>query len=144
MNWLTCVVVMVLLSFPTEAAGGIHDQATAEGVLLRLDGAYLAYSYDLGRIYGERVTFRLDGYEVVCGTLKIDIASRTFLAVGRVVLTKDGMSLEFDELLFEPGKTPSIGFLYGDEIKVLAFPDGRPLSEAERRPAGRGKPSSTT
>jgi hypothetical protein len=138
MSRVTFLTAAILLLFSPGATGRIQDPAT-EGILLRLDGAYLAYSYDLGRIYGERVTFRLDGFEVACGTLKIDISSRTFLAVGRVILTKDGMSLEFDELLFEPGKTPSIGFLYGEEIKVQSFPDGRPLSEAERRTAAERK-----
>jgi hypothetical protein len=138
MSRVTFLTAAILLLFSPGATGRIQDPAT-EGILLRLDGAYLAYSYDLGRIYGERVTFRLDGFEVACGTLKIDISSRTFLAVGRVILTKDGMSLEFDELLFEPGKTPSIGFLYGDHSRTVGL---YPRPNAAR--PQRGKPSSTT
>ena len=134
MNWLNCVAAAVLLSLPTGAAGRIQDPA-AEGVLLHLDGAFLAYSYDLGRIFGERVTFRLAGYDVACGALKIDLASRTFLAGGGVILTKDGTSRKFDEFLFEPDKPPAVGFSYGEEIAVQFFPDGRSLSEAERQEA---------
>jgi hypothetical protein len=98
--------------------------------ILRLEGTYLAYCYDLNRIFADGATFRFAGYEVSCGILKADIASKTFLALGGVALRKDGTILRYDEFLFTPDEPSAVGFLYGDTIDVRSFPDGAALPEA--------------
>jgi len=107
----------------------------SEGVLLEIAGAYLAYSYDLNRIYGDRVVFRFGGCVVSAGGMKADIASRTFLAFGGVSLQKEGSTSLFDEFLFIPDETGGTGFFYGPAIEVRAFPGGEIVSESDARSA---------
>ncbi len=103
---------------------------TGENILLRLEGTLLTYSFDLNQIMADRVTFQFAGYDVSCGVLKADLASRTFLALGGVTLRKDGTTLRYDEFLFDPGEPSAVGFLYGDTIDVRSFPAGAVLPEA--------------
>jgi hypothetical protein len=103
--------------------------AAAEDVLLRVDGGYLAYSYDHGQIYGEKVVFKLDPYDITCQYLKIDLASRSFLAYGGVTATSGDRKREADELLFDPVKKTGLLISYKSAIEVqtldseLAPPD---------------------
>jgi hypothetical protein len=142
----TRAAAIVLAVLCAGVAGFARDQkdpssgppATAEqdkDILLRLEGGYLAYSYDLNRIFGDGVAFRFAGYEVTAGALKADIASRTFLALGGVTLQKDGAIFQFDEFLFEPGETSAVGFLYGNTIDIRSFPGGVVPAEPEIRNA---------
>jgi len=135
------LVVAVLLdtaglnAFP---AGDDPQSAQTEedrNILLRIEGEYLGYSFDLNRIIGGGAKFKLLGYEISCRTLKADIASRTFLGLGGVTLLKNGEILRFDALLFEPGRPPAVAFRYGETIETLSFPDGRALTESEVRAA---------
>ena len=102
---------------------------SGDDILLRLEGTYLAYSFDLNRIIADRATFRFAGYDVSCVMLKVDIASRTFLALGGVTLRKDGTTFRYDEFLFNPGEPSAVGVLYGDAIDVRSFPEGKILPE---------------
>jgi len=95
--------------------------ADVSGILLRVDGAYLAYSYDHNQVYGESVTFRLDPYNIACRHLKI------------VVLTKDAEKREADELLFDPQKKDGLLLTYRDSVEILPLDPDRPLSEAMRQ-----------
>ena len=99
-------------------------------VLLRVDGAYLVYSYDHNQIYGEGITFRLDPYDISCRYLKIDLASRSFTAYGGVVLTRDAEKREADELLFDPQKKEGLLLAYKESLEIQPLDPGRPLSEA--------------
>lgn len=106
-----------------------------ERLLLRVKGEYLGYSFDLNRIIGEAVAFRFLGYDASCRTLKADIASRTFFALGDVTLLKDTDALRFDALLFEPGASAAVGFRYGQKMELLGFPGAEALSEEDARKA---------
>lgn len=105
------------------------------GGLLEIAGAYLAYSFDLNRIYGDRVAFDFAGYAVSAGGLKADIASRTFLAFGGVALQKEGATVLCDEFLFTPGEPGAAGIYYGNTIEVRAFPGGEVLPDGGVRSA---------
>lgn len=102
-------------------------------VLLRVDGAYLVYSYDHNQIYGEGVTFRLDPYDISCRYLKIDLASRSFSAYGGVVLTRDAEKREADELLFDPRKKEGLLLAYKENLEIRPLDPGQSLSEATKQ-----------
>ncbi|MHB8054322.1 MAG: hypothetical protein ACYDH3_03650 [Candidatus Aminicenantales bacterium] len=138
----TAAAVIVVICAAVPAAGnqtahpaGPPVPERDEGVLLQLEGAYLAYSYDLNRIFGDRVAFRFAGFEVAAGGLKADIASRTFLAFRGVTLRKEGTVFLVDELLFAPDEPAAVGFLYGTAIEARSFPGGAVLPENESQNA---------
>jgi len=130
--WAALVSGTMLAVFPAALSA---IEATEDGLLLRIKGDYLGYSYDLNRVIGDGVTFRFLEYDVSCQTLKADIASRTFLGLGGVTLRKGGETLRFDALLFEPGLTTAAAFRFGQTKEVLAFPGGKALPETEARKA---------
>jgi len=103
-----------------------------ERVLLRISGTYLAYSYDHNQLFGENARFQWAGYEVSSRSIKIDLASRTFLAFGGVVLKKGEESLEADELVFEPGKDIGALIAYGEAITVREVGEWPDKSEAAK------------
>jgi len=102
-------------------------------ILLRVDGTYLAYSYDHNQVFGENVTFRLDPYAVACRYFKADLASRSFIAYGGVVLTRDSEKREADEVLFDPQKKDGLLVTYTDVVDIQSWDPERPLDEARQR-----------
>ena len=104
----------------------------SEKILMKLEGSYLAYSYDNRQIYGENVKFNFFSYEVSCQYIKIDVTSRTFYAYGNVVLKKEDEIISGDELLFDPLKNIGklISYKEGVEVKKIGDEDSEiPLSK---------------
>jgi len=89
----------------------------SERPILELRGDYLAYSYDLNRIFGRDVSFEWAGYAVSCVRLKVDIKSRLFQALGRVTLTRAETTLAGDELVFDPEKNRGNLIVYGERLE---------------------------
>ena len=113
---------LLLLSWTASAA--------QDKILLRIDGGYLAYSFDHGQIFGENVTFFLADYKVTGQYLKVDLASRAFLVFGAVALNKDAERLEADEFLFDPEKANATLVRYGETVELLSFPQLNAPGEA--------------
>lgn len=105
----------------------------AAGNRFRIDGTYLAYSYDHSQIYGENITFNLDAYAVACRYLKIDLPSRSFIAYGGVVVTRGDDRREADELPFDPSKNEGCLIAYKDSVEILPLDPSKPLGEGAQR-----------
>jgi len=97
----------------------------AEKPFLRIDGAYLAYSYDFNQIYGENVRFRFAGYDVSGNRLRIDLASQSFRLSGAVRMIEPDRVLEGDELFFVPHDESGVLVAYGEIISRM------PIGEAD-------------
>ncbi|MCJ7564851.1 MAG: hypothetical protein MUP52_09725 [Candidatus Aminicenantes bacterium] len=107
--------------------------AAEEDILLRIDGGYLAHSYDHGQIYGEKITFQLGGRDIVSQYLKIDLSSRAFLAYGGVTLTAGDEKREADEFLFDPQKKTGLLIRYKDAIDVQPLDVSQAMTEETRQ-----------
>jgi len=119
----------------------IPGTTAAGNILLRVAGAYIAYSYDHNQIFGDRVSFKLGGWDVTSRGIKIDIASRSALAFGGVELIKDAEKQEADEVLFDLPLKSGILLRYGQTIEAVSLETGAPLSdEARQALSARRKP----
>lgn len=101
--------------------------------LLRVDGQYLAFSFDHSQIYGEGVTFKLDAHEVKSRYLKIDLAARAFVAYGGVVVSGEDGRAEADEFPFDPSGKRGLLVSYGETVKIRPWPESPALEEDKRR-----------
>lgn len=119
---------LFLLAFLTA-----YLPAAEEDILLRIDGGYLAHSYDHGQIYGEKITFQLGGRNIVSQYLKIDLSSRAFLAYGGVTLTAGDEKREADEFLFDPQKKTGLLIRYKDAIEVQLLDASQAMTEETRQ-----------
>jgi len=118
--WACCLTVFV-------------PAAAADRVLLRIEGSYLAYSYDYNQLFGENVRFSWGGYEVSSRSIKIDFASRVCLAVGEVALKKGEDSVSADEFLFEPDKKTGLLVTYAEVVglrEIGEWPDPSDAAKA--------------
>jgi len=121
---LALILAPALAAAPGAAAGG--------GILLRIDGAYIAYSYDHSQVFGDRVSFKLGDWDVTSRGIKIDLASRSALAFGGVTLAKDTEKREADELLFDLPLKSGVLLRYGEAIEAVSLEAGAPLSDEAR------------
>lgn len=102
--------------------------------LLRVDGQYLAFSFDHSQIYGEGVSFKLGPHEVKSRYLKIDLASRSFVAYGSVVVSAEDGRAEADEFPFDPAGKRGLLISYGETVKIRPWPES-PAPEEDQRQA---------
>jgi hypothetical protein len=102
--------------------------------LLRIDGAYLAFSYDHSQIYGEGVSLKFGPLAVESRYLKIDLTSRAFMAYGGVVVTEGESRAEADAFPFDPAGKRALLISYGDAVKVRPWPESS-ASEDDKRQA---------
>lgn len=105
----------------------------AEKTTFRVAGGYLSYSYDHGRIYGEKASFELGDFEVTSHFLKIDLPTRAFAAAGSVVVRKGEDRREADELIFDPTTTDGVLISFKDTITVEPLVPSRPPTEGARQ-----------
>jgi lipopolysaccharide assembly outer membrane protein LptD (OstA) len=89
----------------------------SEDIAIDVRGTYLSFSYDYNQIYGENVELDSDFCHVYADYIKIDITSRLFLAVGNVVLEKDGVLSSCDEFLFNPEEEDGLLIRYKETIQ---------------------------
>jgi hypothetical protein len=87
-------------------------------ILIRLEGSYLAYSYDLNQIYGENVEFQFSSYTVSCQSIKIDLTKKIFYSFGNVALKTVDETLFGDEFLFYPQDKIGSLISYKEKIEV--------------------------
>jgi len=110
-----------------------------DDLLLRLDGAYLAYSYDHGQLIGFDVKFKFGPWEASARTFKADVPSRTFLASGDVSLRGRGEVLNADEVLLDVEQRTGFLFRFGKEVEIAAFPGEPALDPGQVRRAWEAK-----
>ncbi len=89
----------------------------SEDIAIDLQGTYLTFSYDYNQIYGENVELDSEFCHVYADYIKIDVVSRLFLAVGNVVLEKDGVMFSCDEFLFNPEEEEGLLIRYKETIQ---------------------------
>jgi hypothetical protein len=104
------VSFFLLTAFPPAGMGEEHP--------VDIQGTYLVYSYDYNQIYGENASLKSAFGNLTCLYLKADIGARVYLAVGKVVLERDGEILEGDELIFKPHENRGTLVRYGEAIEV--------------------------
>jgi len=104
----------------------------SEDILLRLEGDFLAYSYDFNQIYGENVEFSFSSYRVSCQYLKVDLLSQIFYAHGDVILKKEEEELNGDEFLFNPKEKKGTLINYKEKIELKNIGDEKGESSLAR------------
>jgi len=119
----------------------VIGQAAEDKILLRLDAAFLAYSYDHGQLFGTEVKLTLGAWEVSSRTLRIDFPTRTFLAAGDVVLRRTGDVVNADEFLFDVEKQTGLLFRFGREVEIGALPGSPPVASDDLERAWKSKES---
>ncbi|MCX6560274.1 MAG: hypothetical protein NTZ26_07140 [Candidatus Aminicenantes bacterium] len=97
----------------------------AEPPQIRIQGAYLAFSYDHAQILGDDISLTWRGWTITAQAVKIDIAARAGSVIGRVRMAKGEARLEADEFLFDAGSETGVIVRYGDEISEIPFPADR-------------------
>lgn len=102
---------LVLLSFL------LPQILVSEDIAIDLQGTYLTFSYDYNQIYGENVELDSDFCHVYADYIKIDVASRLFLAIGNVVLEKNGVLSNYDEFFFNPEEEDGLLIRYKETIQ---------------------------
>lgn len=101
--------------------------------LLKIQGSYLAYSYDHNWIYGEDVTLFFSGSEVTSRFIKIDLTAQIFYAYGSVRIHEDERELEGEEFYFDPRTNKGILVRFSDKIEVIGVNDTADSSDLSRR-----------
>lgn len=107
--------ILVLLSFL------FPQLLISEDINIDVQGTYLIFSYDYNQIYGENVELLGDFCHVYADYMKIDLASRLFLAVGNVVLEKNGVLSSCDEFLFNPDEEDGLLIRYSETVQFEKF-----------------------
>jgi len=93
----------------------------SEDIAIDVQGTYLTFSYDYNQIYGENVELDSEFCQVFADYIKIDLVSRLFLAVGNVVLEKNGVLSSGDEFLFNPDEEDGLLIRYEETIQYEKF-----------------------
>ena len=94
---------------------------TAKENLLRIDGEYLAFSYDFNILYGEQVRFNFLSFTVTSRHIKIDLSSRTFYAVGNILMKDGEKEISGNELIFFPHEGKGLLIQYDKTIHFTPF-----------------------
>ena len=97
--------------------------------LLKIQGSYLAYSYDFNWIYGESVSLFFSDSEVTSRFLKIDLSSQIFYAYGSVRIRCDGKDLEGEEFYFDPKTNKGILVRFSEKIELIGINDTADLTD---------------
>lgn len=93
----------------------------SEDIKIDVQGTYLTFSYDYNQIYGENVELDSEFCHVFADYIKIDLVSRLFLAVGNVVIEKNGVLSSGDEFLFNPDEEDGLLIRYEETIQYEKF-----------------------
>jgi hypothetical protein len=102
-----------------------------EGPLLRIEGGYLAHSYDYNQTLGEDVTIDWQGWTIKARSLKIDVPGRQFEVLGQVELIKGSERRTADAFFFEAAKPEGILIRFGPVVEMEAFGRNRPAAELD-------------
>ncbi|MFC2161658.1 hypothetical protein ACFLRX_08415 [Acidobacteriota bacterium] len=111
-----CVLSLLFLAL-------LVSSASAEDTFIDLQGSYLAYSYDYNQIYGENVELYSDFCVLTSDYFKADIPSRLFIAIGNVVVAKEGKTYRGDEFIFNPVMNEGTIVRYREEMEIEELGD---------------------
>jgi len=95
----------------------------AEETFLDLRGSYLAYSYDYNHIYGENVELYSDFCALTSDYFKANISLHLFIAIGNVVVAKEGKTYRGDEFIFNPTMNKGTIIRYKDKVEIEEIGD---------------------
>ena len=116
------------------AAAFARSAAAAEIRELRVDGAYLAVSYDLSRVYGEQAVFTLGDFTIRCRVLRLDVASGTGGAMGGVAIESEAGRRTADALIFDRRSGAGLIVRYGASMAFEDLESGKEADAAGRAP----------
>lgn len=133
------LAALLTASAAPGAAGPSAGEAKSNKALLRVEAAYIAYSFDRHSFFARDASFDLPPYRVSCATLKADLAARAFLALGGVVLTREGESLRADALSFDPEASGALLLNYGDSVEASSLTLGAGADAAAAPPPPQAK-----
>ena len=117
-----CAVILAALLLPAKAW-------PAEKPLLRIEGGYLAHSYDFNQTLGQDVTISWGDRTIKARSLKIDVPGRRFVVLGGVEVAGPSGMVRADEFFFDAAGPAGILVRYGPTLKLEAF--GPPRSPEE-------------
>jgi hypothetical protein len=83
---------------------------------LRVEGAFLAVSYDLGQVYGEKVAFRLGPFAVEGRYFRFDVRTQTGWVAGSVAVEGETGRRSADAFVFDPRTANGLLIRYGERI----------------------------
>jgi hypothetical protein len=109
----------------------LHEPAgaAARGTL-RIDGGYVAVSYDLGRIYAEKAVFKLGALTLRCRTLRLDVASGTGWAAGEVSIEDAVARRTADAVIFDRRASAGLAVRYGETVGFSDLETGKDVEES--------------
>ncbi|MBN2199869.1 MAG: hypothetical protein JW747_08495, partial [Candidatus Aminicenantes bacterium] len=125
---------LISASFASFSLAGpaAASRTESQSPLLRVEADAIAYSFDQNRFIAQNASFALPPYRVSCRTLKADLSARAFLAIGGVVLSREGETLRADALSFDPVTGGGLLFIYGKTVESRALGGAeRPAPAAE-------------
>ncbi|MBM3296251.1 MAG: hypothetical protein FJY83_01490 [Candidatus Aminicenantes bacterium] len=128
------LTALLTASAAPGAAGPSAGEASAKRAVLRVEAEYIAYSFDRHAFIARNASFDLPPYRVSCGTLRADLSARAFLALGGVVLTREGESLRADALSFDPAASGALLLDYGDSLEARSLTLGAGADAAAAAP----------
>jgi len=99
------------------------SSGSAEETFFDLRGSYLAYSYDYNQIYGEKVELYSEFCVLTADYFKADIPSRLFIAIGNVVVEKEGKTYRGDEFIFNLTINKGTIVRYKDKVEIEEIGD---------------------
>jgi hypothetical protein len=106
--------------------------AGAEIKTVRVDGGYLAVSYDLARIYGEKTVLKLGPFTIASRVLRLDVAAGTGWALGGVAIDAETGRRTADALIFDRRSGEGLLVRYGEAIAFEDLATGKETEEAGR------------
>ncbi|OGD24637.1 MAG: hypothetical protein A2Y56_06880 [Candidatus Aminicenantes bacterium RBG_13_63_10] len=117
---------------------GSAPALAAADIRLRVEGEYLAFSFDNNLLYGEKAVFRFQGGQGSSRYLKFDLAARLLRAYGGVSLeTAEGI-LQADELILDISTGRARLTTYGDSVEVRTLGPAEGADEWDKRAAAAG------
>ncbi len=119
-----CAALMAALLLPGMARA-------AEKPLLRIEGGFLAHSYDFNQTLGQDITITWGDRTIKARSLKIDVPGRRFVVLGGVEVAGPSTTVRADEFFFDAAGPAGILVRYGPSLKLEAFGAARSAGELE-------------
>jgi hypothetical protein len=114
-------LVIIQTAIIIFASAGRAKAADSEKPLLRIQGGYLAHSYDFNLILGENIAVEWGDWTMKARSIKIDVLRRLYMVFGNVILTSGAERVEADEFFSDVDKSSGILVRYGSSWQIEPF-----------------------